>query len=86
MSLIALPEGVELDLKVYVVGMVGSVETEVMITLGGLPAFADDIKETVELTRIVKSQGLDELGTGWRVMSRAEITDYKQRQREAEDD
>jgi len=80
MSLIKMPEGVELDLKVYVVGLVENVETEIVITVSGLPVFSDEVRSYVDLDRIIESQRLNELGSDWRVMNRAEIADYKQRE------
>ena len=85
MSLIKMPEGVELDLKVYLVGMVEDLEVEIVLTVGGLPAFSDDILKQVDLPRIIKSNNLDDMGTGWRIMNREQIADYKAREREAEE-
>jgi hypothetical protein len=82
MSVIKMPEGVELDLKVYLAGEIDGEEVEIVLTVGGLPAFADSVLERADLAHLVDSQGLDKLGSGWRVMSRAEITDYKARERE----
>ena len=90
MSIIRLPEGVELDMKVYLIGMIkddddNDIESEIVVTLGGLPAFSDDIKESLEVDRIVKSQKLDEIGHSWRVMTRPEIADYRERERAQEE-
>ena len=85
MSLIKMPEGVELDLKVYLVGMVEDLEVEIVLTVGGLPAFSDDILKQVDLPRIIKSNNLDDMGSGWRIMNREQIADYKAREREAEE-
>lgn len=85
MSLIKMPEGVEIDLKVYLMGVIEGVETEIVMTVGGLPAFSDDVLDQVDLPRIVKSNNLDDLGTDWRIMTRGEISDFKAREREAEE-
>jgi len=85
MAVIKLPEGVEYDLKVYLMGVIEGVETEIVVTLGGLPAFSDDVLEQVDLLRLVKSQNLDDLGTDWRIMTRDEITEFKVREREADE-
>jgi len=84
MSVFRMPEGVELDLKVYLIGNVTGQETEIVLTVGGLPAFSDSVNESLELDHIVKSYKLDELGDSWRVMTRAEIADYRKRQDEDE--
>lgn len=82
MTTFRMPEGVELDLKVYLIGVVEQVETEIVLTVGGLPAFADSVNETLELHRIIDAYNLNELGTDWRVMSRDEIADFKRRESE----
>lgn len=82
MSIVRMPEGVELDLKVYLAGLIEGEEVEIVVTVGGLPAFTDNVLEHVNLDHLVETQGLADLGTGWRVMTRAEIADYKARERE----
>jgi len=84
MSLIRMPEGVELDLKVYVTGLVEGVEAEIVLTVAGLPAFSDEVNGSLELSRIIESYELDKLGTDWRVMTRAEIADYRKRNNDGE--
>ena len=81
MSLIKMPEGVELDLKIYLVGQVEDEEMEIVLTLGGMPAFSDDVHKCVELSHIIKSYKLNDLGSDWRVMTRDEIKDYKAKAR-----
>jgi hypothetical protein len=82
MTVFRMPEGVEVDLKVYLSGIVEDVETEIVIRVGGLPSFFDSVEETLDVQHIVKSYELDKMGTGWRVMTRAEIADYKAREKE----
>jgi hypothetical protein len=79
MSLIELPEGVEVDLRVYLVGSVDGEDVEVALTVGGLPRLSDQMLPCVAVDTIIKAYDLDDLGAGWRVMTRAEIADYKRR-------
>lgn len=85
MTMIKLPEGVEVDLKVYLVGMIEENEVEIALTLGGMPAISDSVHEYLDLQSIIASQNLLDLGTDWRVMTRPEISDYKKRQTEREE-
>jgi len=80
MSVFRMPEGVELDLKIYLIGLIENVETEIVVTARGLPSFSDNVREMLDVASIVKSYRLDTLGTDWRVMTRSEISDYKIRE------
>jgi hypothetical protein len=75
-----LPEGLEVDLKIYLTGTVQGEVTEIVITVGGLPAFAVPV-QTVDVAKIVKEYELDKLGTDWRVMTREEIKAYRENER-----
>jgi hypothetical protein len=90
MSIIELPEGVVLDMKVYLIGMIKDdddedIESEIVVTLGGLSKFSDDIKAMIDVGRIVQSQCLDKIGHSWRVMTRPEIADFRERERAEEE-
>jgi hydroxyethylthiazole kinase-like sugar kinase family protein len=80
-SIFRMPEGVELDIKIYLVGLVQNEEAEIVLTVGGLPAFSDSVNETLELPRIIEAHDLNAFGTDWRVMTRAEIADYRKREK-----
>lgn len=84
MGVFKMPDGVELDLKIYLAGTVSGQEVETVITLGGLTAFSDGVKDALNVETIVKANNLDALGSGWRIMTRDEIKDYRERQSEAE--
>lgn len=86
MTVFALPEGVEVDLKIYLTGIVEGVATDMVIRLGGMPSFSDSCTEPVDVETLVKTRELDGLGHGWRVMTREEIADYKRRDAEEIDE
>lgn len=80
MALIELPDGVEVDLKVFLVGVSDGEEVEIAVTVGGLPRLSDDMLPVVDVDRIVQAYNLALFGAEWRTMTRAEISDYKRRQ------
>jgi hypothetical protein len=82
MSVFKMPDGVEINLIMYVTGIVQEEETDITIIISDLTAFSDDIKSSIDLQHIIKSHNLDTLGTDWRVMTREEIADYKKKERE----
>lgn len=82
--LIKLPEGVEIALNLYIVGTIDGEETPTLITVSGLTSFTDTVADNVELSHIIASNKLDEVGSDWRVMTRAEIADYKKREADHE--
>lgn len=80
MTVFAMPEGVEAGLKIFLVGMIEDVETEIVLTVGGFRSFSDSVVSQVNVEALTKTYELDKLGTGWRVMTRDEIADYKKRE------
>lgn len=85
MSIFKLPEGAELDFKVYLTGEVDGQTIEIVLTVGGMTAFSSDVLPTLELGPIIKAHSLDTLGTGWRAMTRDEILAYRRNQDADED-
>jgi hypothetical protein len=78
---IEAPEGVEIDIVVYLHS--DYEDLDVAVGLHGLPALAP-FKPTFNWSALLGSAGaaLKDLADDWRVMSRAEIAAYKLRQRE----
>lgn len=77
MAIIKLPEGVEIDIHVYVTGLVDGEVVDTVLSVKGLPAFSDEVNKTAEIDSIIEMYKLNELGTGWRVMTREEINNFK---------
>ena len=79
-----MPEGTELAIRVYLIGMVAETETEICLTMSGLTVFSDEVRATLDLPAIIKAYHLDDLGDSWRLMTREEIKGYREREKEEE--
>lgn len=79
MTVLNMPEGVEAGLKIYLTGKIKGTETEVVISADGMPSFSDSVSRPVDVESLVNAYELKRLGHSWRVMTRAEIDEYKRR-------
>lgn len=82
-EIIQAPEGVEIGLSFYFT----SEETglEVVGNMSGLPALTS-FDGQADAAKLAEHFGLNSFADDWRLMTRAEIADYKRREREGEDD
>jgi hypothetical protein len=80
MSVFKLPQGCELELKVYLVGTYpGGEEITLCTTVSGMTVFGDQVMEQIDVPGLIKKLGLgpnlEELT--WRVMTPEEIKAFK---------
>lgn len=81
MTTINTPEGVTLTLNVY---LMSEEELEAKVELSELHQLTGPMN-AINVEGLVESLKLDAGGSGWRVMTRAEIADYRRREIEGED-
>lgn len=77
MAIFALPLGSEVAISIYLTGVCDSMPVNIVLTLGGMKKFSDDLLDRINVERLVASYNLYEIGNNWRVMTNEEIFDYK---------
>lgn len=82
MTVQKLPEGVTIDLNFYLASSEG---LEVRVHLNGLGCLPI-MEEAVDVGRIARTMPIFATGTGWRMMTRDEIADYRRREEEGDDE
>lgn len=75
MSLQKLPDGMRIDLKVYLTNG----QMSAAILLGNFPAIPPiDLTKEVDVANLLSAVGAGEDLAGWRVMTAAEIKEYRE--------
>jgi len=82
-DIIHAPEGVEIDLAFYLTS--DATGLEMVARIGGLPALTTFDGKT-DANALAEKLSIQSLANDWRLMSRAEIADYKRREREGDDE
>jgi hypothetical protein len=82
MTSVNCPDGVTVSLHYY---LISAEEIEVRLSVGELPVLPQ-MSPQLDIKTLPQMVDLEKVGTGWRVMTREEIADYRRRDIEGDDE